>query len=134
MQITANSTFLIEFDKEPSSKAHPVLQETAIYDIISYNDASRHSIAAGDKVLAPQGKLKFRFAPGTVLEGLEGRSSGCKFGRAMEYCKSFVNLNYFLPLFEEIIQFKQLLISLENIFLIRNHPLLKMLILTNKPV
>ncbi|XP_071792028.1 uncharacterized protein [Asterias amurensis] len=76
-QITANSTFLIEFDKEPSSKAHPVLQETAIYDIISYNDASRHSIAAGDKVLAPTGKLKFRFAPGTILEGLEGRSSGC---------------------------------------------------------
>ncbi|XP_038072040.1 uncharacterized protein LOC119740724 isoform X2 [Patiria miniata] len=76
-QITANHTFLIEFDKEPSSKAQPQLQETAIYDIISYNDASRHSIAAGDKVLAPQGKLQYRYAPGTVLEGLEGRSSGC---------------------------------------------------------
>ncbi|XP_022112063.1 uncharacterized protein LOC110991156 isoform X2 [Acanthaster planci] len=76
-QVTANHTFLIEFDKEPRSKAQPQLQETAVYDIISYNDASRHSVAAGDKVLAPHGKLQFRYAPGSVLEGLEGRSSGC---------------------------------------------------------
>ena len=51
-------------------------QETFIYDIISLDDALRHSVLVGDKVLAPWEPDSERYAPATVIDGQERRSSG----------------------------------------------------------
>lgn len=49
-------------------------QDTAIYDIIHYDDAMLHSIKTNDTVLALiDGKEKY--APAEVLEGFEKRGS-----------------------------------------------------------
>lgn len=48
-------------------------QDTFIFDIIDYEDAKRHTIQTGDRVLAtwePEGE---RFCPGVVIEGQEKR-------------------------------------------------------------
>ncbi|XP_002738838.1 uncharacterized protein LOC100372388 [Saccoglossus kowalevskii] len=75
--ITSARRFLVEFDEIPGGGKHQQrLQETAIYDLVAYHDAMRHSIAAGDKVLAPWELNGTRYAPGTVLEGVEKRSAG----------------------------------------------------------
>ena len=48
-------------------------QETFVYDIISLDDAHRHSILPGDKVLAPWEPESSRYGPGVVVEGQEKR-------------------------------------------------------------
>ena len=48
-------------------------QETYVYDIISFDDAQRHSILPGDKVLAPWEPKSSRYGPGVVVEGQEKR-------------------------------------------------------------
>ena len=48
-------------------------QETLVHDIIHLDDAFRHSIIPGDKVLAPAGLDNDKFLPGVVLEGVEKR-------------------------------------------------------------
>ncbi|XP_041452535.1 uncharacterized protein LOC121405694 isoform X3 [Lytechinus variegatus] len=77
-RLSAMRSFLVFFDKDPSGgKCQRLLQETSIYDIKAYNDAMRHPVVPGDKVLAPWEKAGYRFAPGIVLDGIEGRSTGC---------------------------------------------------------
>ena len=48
-------------------------QETIVHDIIHLDDAYRHSIIPGDKVLAPAGLDIDKYLPGVVLEGVEKR-------------------------------------------------------------
>jgi hypothetical protein len=48
-------------------------QDTAVYDIIHYDDGMSHSIMSNDKVLAPIENVKY--APAEVLEGYEKRNS-----------------------------------------------------------
>lgn len=50
-------------------------QDTHVYDIIDYEDAKRHTILTGDKVLAPWEPEGERYGPGTVLEGHEKRQA-----------------------------------------------------------
>ena len=54
-------------------------QDTAIYDIIHYDDALCHSIRTNDKVLAPLSDSpdlgSEKYAPAEVLEGFEKRRS-----------------------------------------------------------
>lgn len=50
-------------------------QDTHVYDIIDYEDAKRHTILTGDKVLAPWKPDSERFGPGTVIEGHEKRQA-----------------------------------------------------------
>ncbi|KAJ8050982.1 von Willebrand factor A domain-containing protein 3A [Holothuria leucospilota] len=77
-EINPQRTLLITFDRDPKGpKMQHLLQETALYGVIAYNDAMRHTITPGDKVLSPWEKEAYRLAPGIVLEGIEGRSSGC---------------------------------------------------------
>uniref|UniRef100_UPI00398E37DB uncharacterized protein C11orf16 homolog n=1 Tax=Pristiophorus japonicus TaxID=55135 RepID=UPI00398E37DB len=49
------------------------MQETALYDITHYEDARRHGIRPGCKVLAPWQADMERYGPGTVLQGREQR-------------------------------------------------------------
>ncbi|XP_072322582.1 uncharacterized protein C11orf16 homolog isoform X3 [Scyliorhinus torazame] len=68
--------FLIEFDKstkDPSEKWQVSLQKIALHDIILYNEAMRHSVVPGDKVLAPWESDQTRYGPGTVIFGIETR-------------------------------------------------------------
>ncbi|XP_022289084.2 uncharacterized protein LOC111101086 isoform X2 [Crassostrea virginica] len=48
-------------------------QDTFIFDIIDYEDAKRHTIQMGDRVLAPWEPEGERFCPGVVIEGQEKR-------------------------------------------------------------
>ncbi|XP_067902455.1 uncharacterized protein C11orf16 homolog isoform X2 [Heterodontus francisci] len=69
--------FLIEFDKstkDPSEKWKASVQKTALHDIIQYNEAMRHSVVPGDKVLAPWESDETRYGPGTVVFGIETRN------------------------------------------------------------
>ncbi|XP_070537442.1 uncharacterized protein [Ptychodera flava] len=76
-QVTVSRRFLVEFDEIPGGGKHQTrLQETAVFDIIAYDDALRHTVVPGDKVLAPWEKDGVRYGPGTVLEGVEGRLAG----------------------------------------------------------
>ncbi|XP_060597084.1 LOW QUALITY PROTEIN: uncharacterized protein LOC132751004 [Ruditapes philippinarum] len=50
-------------------------QDTHVFDIIDYDDARRHTILTGDKVLAPWEPEGERYGPGTVLEGHEKRQA-----------------------------------------------------------
>ncbi|XP_077999860.1 uncharacterized protein LOC144452613 [Glandiceps talaboti] len=76
-QLTVRRKFLVEFDRHPDGGKHQSrLQESAIFDLIAYDDAIRHTIVPGDKVLAPWEKEGVRYGPGTVLEGVEGRAAG----------------------------------------------------------
>ena len=72
-------SFLVFFDKDPSDgKCQNLLQETSVYDIKAHNHIMRHPVVPGDKVLAPYEKTGYCFAPGIVLDGVEGRATGCK--------------------------------------------------------
>lgn len=48
-------------------------QETDIKDVIALNDAWRHPIKIGDKVLAPRKLGKYEYSPAVVLEGNDPR-------------------------------------------------------------
>ncbi|XP_067906825.1 uncharacterized protein [Heterodontus francisci] len=67
--------FLVQFDKgkKTKRKAQYCIQETALYDIIHYEDARRHAIGPGCKVLAPWEADVECYGPGTVLQGREHR-------------------------------------------------------------
>ncbi|WAR08091.1 CK016-like protein, partial [Mya arenaria] len=52
-----------------------VYQDTHVYDIIDYEDARRHTILTGDRVLAPWEPEGERYGPGTVIEGHEKRNA-----------------------------------------------------------
>ncbi|XP_020369138.1 uncharacterized protein C11orf16 homolog [Rhincodon typus] len=68
--------FLVEFDKstkDPREKWQVSVQKTALHDIILYNEAMRHSVLSGDKVLAPWEPDETRYGPGTVAFGIETR-------------------------------------------------------------
>ncbi len=49
-------------------------QDTAVYDILHFDDAMSHSIMMNDKVLALIDGAE-KYAPAEVLEGLEKRTS-----------------------------------------------------------
>ncbi len=51
-------------------------QETFVYDIISLDDALRHSVLPGDKVLAPWEGEGEKYGPGVVVDGQEKRDAG----------------------------------------------------------
>ncbi|XP_033106629.1 uncharacterized protein LOC117108647 [Anneissia japonica] len=74
-QVTVNGYFLIAFNEHPvgTRSTKNRFQETAIVDIIKHDDGLRHPILPGDNVLAPCDKDGVCYAPGTVLEGTEGR-------------------------------------------------------------
>ncbi|XP_072125487.1 uncharacterized protein [Mobula birostris] len=67
--------FLVEFDKNKKKKlkAQSRLKATAHFDIMHYEDAKRHGIGPGCRVLAPWEPDMERYGPGTVLEGREER-------------------------------------------------------------
>ena len=68
--------FLVAFGPCKHGKfKETVYQDTYVYDIIDYEDAKRHTILTGDKVLGPWEPEGERFAPGTVLEGHEKRQA-----------------------------------------------------------
>ncbi|GCC35771.1 hypothetical protein chiPu_0014259 [Chiloscyllium punctatum] len=69
------SRFLVQFDKDKKTKrkAYCCMHETALYDIIHYEDARRHAIGPGCKVLAPWEIGMNCYGPGTVLQGREER-------------------------------------------------------------
>uniref|UniRef100_A0A803W1T5 DUF4537 domain-containing protein n=1 Tax=Ficedula albicollis TaxID=59894 RepID=A0A803W1T5_FICAL len=69
----SRESFLIEFDQScaPKGKVQRGWQETPVYDILHYEDARRHPLAPGDRVLAPWEAPAKRFGPGTVLRVLE---------------------------------------------------------------
>ncbi|XP_043564762.1 uncharacterized protein LOC122559376 isoform X1 [Chiloscyllium plagiosum] len=69
------SRFLVQFDKDKKikRKAYCCMHETALYDIIHYEDARRHAIGPGCKVLAPWEIGMNCYGPGTVLQGREER-------------------------------------------------------------
>ena len=52
-----------------------LFQETNVYDIVSHADAMRHPVIPGDRVLAPMGPGKEKYAPGIVIEGQERRGA-----------------------------------------------------------
>ncbi|XP_062990606.1 uncharacterized protein LOC134403987 [Elgaria multicarinata webbii] len=65
---------LIEFERSQRSregKAQLRMQETALYDVIHYEDARRQPLAPGDGILAPWEKKGERYGPGTVLQVAE---------------------------------------------------------------
>ncbi|XP_043921197.1 uncharacterized protein LOC122796635 [Protopterus annectens] len=66
---------LVEFDKCKKVRGKPqyCMQETAWYDIIQYENARRHPIGPGHRVLAPWEKNMDCYGPGTVLQGSERR-------------------------------------------------------------
>ncbi|XP_072340766.1 uncharacterized protein [Scyliorhinus torazame] len=67
--------FLVQFDKDKKTKqkAQSRLQETALHDLIHYEDGRRLAIGPGCKVLAPWEVGMDRYGPGTVLQGGEQR-------------------------------------------------------------
>ncbi|XP_048405430.1 uncharacterized protein LOC125461095 isoform X2 [Stegostoma tigrinum] len=67
--------FLVQFDKDKKTKrkVHCRMHETALHDIIHYEDAQRHAIGPGCKVLAPWEIDMDCYGPGTVLQGREER-------------------------------------------------------------
>lgn len=46
-----------------------------MFDIVQVDDAMRHSVMKGDKVLAPVKDNSDLYAPGTVIDGQEGREN-----------------------------------------------------------
>lgn len=46
-----------------------------MFDIVQTTDAIRHSVMKGDKVLAPTSQGSDVYAPGTVIDGQEGRQT-----------------------------------------------------------
>lgn len=70
--------FTVEFDVKKNTKDSyktSDYQDTAIYDIIHFDDAIQHPIRVGDKVLALLDPESERYSPGEVLEGFAKRSS-----------------------------------------------------------
>ncbi|XP_015722338.1 uncharacterized protein C11orf16 homolog isoform X2 [Coturnix japonica] len=69
--------FLIEFDKSRALKGSVRLrvQETPLYDILRYKEASQRSLAPGDRVLAPWDANTERFGPGTVVKVMENKQT-----------------------------------------------------------
>ena len=71
-----NNKFLVELGPCKHGKYRDTsYQETFVYDIVSYDDASRHAILPGDKVLAPWEPEGERYGPGVVIEGQEKRQA-----------------------------------------------------------
>lgn len=67
--------FMVQFGPNEHGKFKDTYyQNTAIYDIIHYDDTFGHVIKTGDKVLALKDGSE-RYAPAEVLEGFEKRSS-----------------------------------------------------------
>ena len=67
--------FTIQFGPNTHGKYRDCFyQDTAIYDIIHYEDAIRHPIRDNDKVLALVDGVE-RYAPAEVMEGFEKRDS-----------------------------------------------------------
>ncbi|KAJ1166617.1 hypothetical protein NDU88_007016 [Pleurodeles waltl] len=71
----SGGSFLVEFEKcqKQKGKAQLRMQETALYDIIHYEDARRQPIVPGDRVLAPLDVHGQCYGPGKVLQGVECR-------------------------------------------------------------
>lgn len=75
MQLLSNK-FLVEFGPCKHGKyLDTSYQETFIHDIVSYEDALRHAVLAGDRVLAPWEPEGERYGPGVVVEGQERRGA-----------------------------------------------------------
>ncbi|ELT87367.1 hypothetical protein CAPTEDRAFT_223654 [Capitella teleta] len=74
-QLLSNK-FLVEFGPCKHGKyLDTSYQETFIHDIVSYEDALRHAVLAGDRVLAPWEPEGERYGPGVVVEGQERRGA-----------------------------------------------------------
>jgi hypothetical protein len=67
--------FTVQFDSYKDDYKSSFYQNTAVYDIIHYDDAVCHSIRVNDKVLALTDSKHNRYAPAEVLEGFEKRNS-----------------------------------------------------------
>ena len=68
--------FLVAFGPNKHGKfKETAYQDTFLYDIIDYEDAKRHTILTGDRVLAPWEPEGERYGPGVVLEGHEKRQA-----------------------------------------------------------
>ena len=68
--------FLVAFDPCKRGKYKvTAYQETFLHDIISRDDALRHSILPGDKVVAPMEPEGEKYGPGVVIDGQEKRES-----------------------------------------------------------
>lgn len=70
--------FMVEFEPKNDEKDFyktSSYQDTAIYDLIHFDDSIQHPIRVGDKCLAIIDPLLGRYAPAEVLEGFEKRSS-----------------------------------------------------------
>jgi len=67
--------FIVQFGPNIHGKFKDTFyQNTAIYDIIHYDDTFRHSVKTGDKVLALVDAAE-KYAPAEVLEGFEKRET-----------------------------------------------------------
>ncbi len=59
-------------------------QDTAIYDIIHYDDTASHSVKTNDKVLALIDGVE-KYAPAEVLEGFEARDESKQCNTEISY-------------------------------------------------
>ena len=67
--------FIVQFGPNDHGKYKDTYyQNTAIYDIIHYNDTLKHSVKNNDKVLALIDNAE-KYAPAEVLEGFEKRDT-----------------------------------------------------------
>eukprot|EP00794_Sanderia_malayensis_P012636 gene12637-13934_t len=74
IQMTSDKDICIEFNNCRSMPKGKTQSNTDLHDIISFEDANRHSITLGDKVLAPFNG-DGSYAPGTVVEVHDGDNS-----------------------------------------------------------
>ena len=64
----------MKFENCPALISKHLVQDIALKNIISYEDALRNDIYVGEKVLVPVGD-DGRYKPGTVVEGFDMRKS-----------------------------------------------------------
>ena len=71
---TPLGAFKVKFDDCPAILSSHIVQDTALKNIISYEDALRNDISVGEKVLVPVGN-DGKYKPGTVVEGVDIRKT-----------------------------------------------------------
>ncbi len=77
---------MVEFSPSQQGKFNNFkYQDTAIYDIIHYDDAYAHHIETNDRVLALI-ENSDKYAPAEVLEGFEKRSSHLESHKRNLFC------------------------------------------------
>ena len=83
--------FMVQFGPSQHEKLSDTsYQDTAIYDIIHYDDAHSHAVEKNDCVLAPLAAEDDRYAPGKILEGFEKRSSIKDTHKRNDHCQKLL--------------------------------------------